>query len=96
MTRSSTTDVLSMNKLEEEYSPNKMKYEDPHPLIAVLAKRGIPVNDFAEKLGYSKSYFQMVLMRWKRPGAKLALEIEKNTGVSVSYLLRIPLKSEYK
>lgn len=95
MARLSDADLNIVRKIEQENDPSKMKYEDPHPLVTLLSKRGIPVDDFAAMVDYSPSYFQMILMRWKRPGTKLALQIEDNTGMSVSYLLRIPLKSEY-
>lgn len=95
-TKTVNTDVALARKIEEENEPLKMTYDDPHPLVTLLARKGIPVETFAKELGYSPAYFQMILMRWKRPGTKLALQIEDRIGMSVSYLLRIPLKSDYK
>lgn len=96
VTKTVSSDVALARKIEEENEPLKMAYDDPHPLVTLLSRKGIPVDAFAKDLGYSPSYFQMILMRWKRPGTKLALQIEDKTGMSVSYLLRIPLKSDYK
>jgi len=92
----SEKDIKLSHQIQEENDPSKMKYEDPHPLLIFFSRKGISVQTFAEKLGNSPAYFQMILMRWKRPGTKLALQIEDMTGMSVSYLLRIPLKSDYK
>ena len=95
-TSASDSDISLAKKIEEENDPSQMKYEDPHPLVTFFSRKGIPVDTFAKKVGYSQSYFQMILMRWKRPGTKLALQIEDQTGMSVSYILRIPLKSDYE
>lgn len=58
-----------------------------HPLYRLFAERGIDKEAFAEAIGISRPYLDMILRGDRHPGRKLALKMSKLLGVTLEDIL---------